>query len=1032
MANYFKNSYKYEWENTDSIKKLNQYYDASKKLDLNISLPKLFCYAWNGSAWEKLFQMNTITKVYQTLLQKKADGEYEEVKDSKVELYSYKSGPASLENRDDKYCKIEDNNAYLRLIENITTRYNFEVNATPGDRFQFHYIIGNVISEMQSNNIDEIKIERKEISGEQIENGMAYKYEIECLPHPKSMDSMMIYYEVNQTGGKGTIFTPPLGHMMHVYEWTIKTNKADLANPTQLQITAEIYHQDMSETKKAGPFIRKGVKYSAYQLLRKALLTCDTYILDNKTTSIDDYSNKHGDLKSLPYTILIDEYWSNKLKRTIVNETIFEQNNLWEVLLQIGYYLHAIPYMTFLDNEQGEPTDKFLLSFKQLGSTEEKPNTSQKITIFNSQNLSEYYTQLDSYVTNLFSPQNRVEEWVTPKTSESSFLVSNNTAELHLAYPITEILEFKISILQKDNKRSEFEDATKYLFEKSIYDVICNEDPYQVFPTKGSSLYYNLGDNKIQGLNFVPPSSDGTVFPMALKRIVEILWQGNSNKPNTKNIKFNDMQFYVKYKTQDNARINQFRPDIMQYMKNSENETYPHHEQFYGQQGKIVDSERLSANLFGKLIRVGNGVYQIQEYVTTEEKKTGELYRINGEPYYVTAIDTEYYADAILQKVTYSKNFNQLAQIVTIPSEPRFYEIAERSKVRREVRINDFFNLTAKKKDNIGVPKFLNGSKWTEYFKNIVFNESKIDLPNYAWTRFNIDKFRDKKFKDNEMFPSSIITKSDNGIVTPGDSSDHSDVIVPLVHFPMHNGIVFSWQMEDNFKAGDFCQAVSVPEKIENDDAYLSQQPMRYVDIFGRADLAKFKLFVKNNWTQEESMKLPQVEKDFEPTIDSSFAAVQSKNGEDNFLALDKDNREELSFNYHINLLHDEEFVTYPNLFGEKEKNEEGKPVKLNIALLDKEQSAFNENQLVKETKVLASSEDAKITYSFDEDTTNGLRINIALAENSNIDLSKVKSIIFYEGEINSASYAIYIVRNVGNVDIEEKLNPLYVCPVYN
>lgn len=1023
MASYFKNSYKYEWENTDSIKELNKYYDISQSFELEVSLPKLFCYAWNGSSWEKLFQMNSTTSLYRILLQKNEDGEYKEVEDSREKLGEYNTGPTNLANRDDKYCKIEDSKTYLRLIENVTQEHDFEIPYLSGDRFQFHYTISNVLANVQTNITNEINIELKEFNGEQIESGMAYRYEIECRPNPINKDAMMFYYEVMQTGGHGTVYVPLLG-LMNRCKWTIETTDVDLIDPTDLTITADIYHQDMSEIVTKGPFIQKGVKYSAYQLLRKALLTCDTYIVNNGVNSIDEYGKNDEKQESLPYSIVIDDKWIDKLKLTVVNETIFEQNNLWEVLLQIGYYLHAIPYMSFVNNEQGTPTDKFLLSFKQLGSTEEKANTSQKITIFNSQNLSEYYTQLDSYVTNLFSPQNRVEEWVTPKTSESSFLVSNNTAELHLAYPITEILEFKISILLTNGKRSEFEDATKHLFEKSVYDVICNQDPYKVFPTKGSSLYYSLGSNKIQGLNFVPPSSDGTVFPMALKRIIEILWQGDDNKPNTANIKFNDMQFYVKYKTQDNVRVNQFRPDIMQYMKNSENETYPHHEQFYGQQGKIIDSERLSANLFGKLIRVGNGVYQIQEYVTTEEKKTGELYRINGEPYYVIAIDTEYYADAILQKVTYSKNFNQLAQIVTIPSEPRFYEIAERSKIRREVRINDFFAMSATPKIDIGTPRFLNMSEWITYFKQIVFNESKINLnlPNYAWTRFAVDKLRKHKIEDKYMFPSSIITKSDNGIVTPGNSSDHSDVIVPLVHYPMHNGIVFSWQMEDNFKAGDYTDKENGGGL--DDEAYLSQQPMRYVDIFGRADLFDFRLFYKNGWNQDESLRLPQAVTD--PQVNQSFAAVQSKQGENNFLALDKDNREELSFNYQVNLLHDDEFVTYPNLFGEKEGG------KLNIALLDKEQSAFNENQLVRGTNILATNEDQTIVYSFDNSAVNGLKINITLSNNMNIDLSKVKAIIFYEGKINSATYAIYIVRNVGNVSAAEKLNPLYIYPVYN
>lgn len=1016
MANYFKNSYKYEWENTDSIKDIKMFNEASKNLELNVSLPKLFCYAWNGSSWEKLFQMNSTTSLYRTLLQKNADGEYEEVEDSKEKLGEYSTNPTSMVERDDKFCKIIKNItgglAWLRLIDNIQEEESSI--PTPNKSFKDYYTVENNIAEVQTrNNVENINITFDELTSEQIENGVAYKYELKC--NAKPLSDMMLYYEVVQNG---TEYDVP-GSALKVYGRSIKTTKVENADPTDLTITADIYHQDMSKIVTKGPFIQKGVKYSAYQLLRKALLTCDMYIVNNGVNSIDEYGKNDEKQASLPYSIVIDDKWIDKLKLTVVNETIFEQNNLWEVLLQIGYYLHAIPYMSFVNNEQGTPTDKFLLSFKQLGSTEEKANTSQKITIFNSQNLSEYYTQLDSYVTNLFSPQNRVDEWVTPKTSESSFLVSNNTAELHLAYPITEILEFKIKMKLKDGT-VEIKDATQHLFEKSVYDVICNEDPYKVYPTKGSSLYYALGSNKILGLNFVPPSSDGTVFPMALKRIIEILWQGNKNRPNINNLKFNDLQFYVKYKTQDNARVNQFRPDIMQYMKNSENETYPHHEQFYGQQGKIIDSERLSANLFGKLIRVGNGVYQIQEYVTKEEKKTGELYRINGEPYYVIAIDTEYYADAILQKVTYSKNFNQLAQIVTIPSEPRFYEIAERSKIRREVRINDFFAMSATPKVDIGTPRFLNMSEWITYFKQIVFNESKINLPNYAWTRFAVDKLRKHKFEDKYMFPSSIITKSDNGIVTPGDSSDHSDVIVPLVHYPMHNGIVFSWQMEDNFKAGDYTDKENGGGL--DDEAYLSQQPMRYVDIYGRADLVNFKLFYKNNWTHDESLKLPQAV----IPVEDSFATVKSLAGEDNYLALDKDNREEISFNYQVNLLHDDEFVTYPNLFGEKEGG------KLNIALLDKEQSAFNENQLVRGTNILATNEDQSIEYSFDNSAVNGLKINITLSNNTNIDLSKVKAIIFYEGKINSATYAIYIVRNVGNVSAAEKLNPLYIYPVYN
>ena len=59
------------------------------------------------------------------------------------------------------------------------------------------------------------------------------------------------------------------------------------------------------------------------------------------------------------------------------------------------------------------------------------------------------------------------------------------------------------------------------------------------------------------------------------------------------------------------------------------------------------------------------------------------------------------------QKVTYSKNFNQLANIVTIPSEPRFYEVSERSKIRREIRIQEFFKLSTKESTSIVKAKYM-------------------------------------------------------------------------------------------------------------------------------------------------------------------------------------------------------------------------------------------------------------------------------------------------------------------------------------
>ncbi len=260
-------------------------------------------------------------------------------------------------------------------------------------------------------------------------------------------------------------------------------------------------------------------------------------------------------------------------------------------------------------------------------------------------------------------------------------LVSNNTAILQSKYGISEVVEFDIYYDGELGGEKGTKSALRYIFEKSIYQILTAD--HNLSSSKGEALYYQLGQNTISGLSYVPPEARSGILPMALKRIVSKLFSGIKN---ISKLKFNNLKFHIKYRTQDSMRVSQVRPDLQNFMKNSSYEKYPHHEQFYGQQDKIVDSERFSLNLFGKLIRVGNCIHQRQESVPIgqAEKEAGDLIEINSEPYYVVSVENEYYNTVTLQKITYSKNFNQLSQICTIPSEPRFYEVSERSKIRRE------------------------------------------------------------------------------------------------------------------------------------------------------------------------------------------------------------------------------------------------------------------------------------------------------------------------------------------------------------
>ena len=993
----FENSYKYEWDrNTfSSLNNILKKYNAADINTISFEIPKLFCFgSYDNANWSKLFEMNVKATVYR----------YDVLngiinKNTKVEVVSKVSGPTSLTSVSDSVMYCDGTNAYLRTLsggeyytENLEKMYSTS---------------GVLASASQNYSNRTIEFTTTDLSDGEIENGKGYFYEIEIKANPITPSAMMQY--IGYSVVSMSVIDTSIGlYFLNSYATHIN-NSPQVVDSLSVNVINSFNATDMYSDTISQPFILKAKKYSCWELLRKSFLTTDTQLIDNEVSGLDD----------IEYMFTIDPNWENRLKTKIIYETVLENKNLAELFNQIGYYLHAQPMLKFAE----DGTDRFVLTFIQLGGNIRKEDASQKITIFNSLNLSNYFTQYDSYVTNIFSPQNEVEEWLVCTTEDSSSLVSNNTALLKTKYGISEIIEF--DIIYKGESKS----AIEHIFEKSIYQILTSD--YRVSPGLGDSVYFTLGNNVIDGLNYIPPSQNNDL-PMSMKRIVNKLFENAS----LTSLKFNDLQFHIKYRTQDSMRVSQVRPDIENFMKNSKYEKYPHHEQFFGQQDKIIDSERFSLNLFGKLVRVGNNIYQCQEMVSVgQEKEPGELYEIDGEPYYVTACENEEYSEVILQKVTYSKNYNQLSNIVTIPSEPRFYEVSERSTVRREIRLFDFFKISTQENGNKLGPRYL--SDWKNNISKMLFNQDPVNNPlqhpNYAWTRFEADKKRNHKgsfgqlIEIDNLFPSSELDRRDENNIVPIAAGNHSDCIVPLLHFPQKDGIVYEWDMEDNFKAGDALDTEISGNSA--DDAYYAKQSVRYCDIMGRADLFRFKLFNKKDWSHSDSQKLPKggyyenVNGElqyisFEPT-----ESVFSKTPEKYLIALEKDCREALSFNYQISLLYRNDdnkgdFCTYSNLFGEKDNS-------LQCCLLNKEVSMFDENTNTIPADILLDKVNFEIVFDDEHE-----QIIIQFNTNSNINYAEVKSIVFYE-EDSEGNRVSYIAKNFKN-GLDDKVPNLYIYPVFN
>lgn len=320
--------------------------------------------------------------------------------------------------------------------------------------------------------------------------------------------------------------------------------------------------------------------------------------------------------------------------------------------------------------------------------------------------------------------------------------------------------------------------------------------------------------------------------------------------------------------------------------------------------------------------------------------------------------------------------------------------------------------------------RFLSATKWKNFIKYTIFGKGSYSLPNFAYTKFQADRRREhiggygQLIPADSMFPSGETVRNGENSVAPLEAKDNAQCVVSLLHYPTRNGMIFEWDMEDNFKAGDFIDAGLSGVK-ENGEAYVAQQSHRYVDVMGRADLFTFRLFNKTNWTIEQARQLPKA------------AYVPTENESDIFLpspytiGLDKDNREAISFNFQINLLHrptaqdSEDFITLSNLFGEKESE-------LKMCLLSETQSMFNQDINASLHSVLADN----VQYSLiDNASLNAIELRIT--KPTGVDLEKIKAIALYEESEGGSRYA-YIIKNVEKTPAEQRLKSWWLFPVFS
>ena len=172
----------------------------------------------------------------------------------------------------------------------------------------------------------------------------------------------------------------------------------------------------------------------------------------------------------------------------------FSRQTLWEMLLQIGDYIHAIPRLISDVDENWN-----VVSFDFLGSQEDAVNGGKLSYVQGSYNIDDYVTDIDSHISNITNTDNMQEGslvdpanniFKTVRVEEGGTEVTDDNALFRTDKPIARLM--KVEVLYN----GDVYDITKYIYENYEYSTL---SAYQaVFPySKAYALMYSIGANNI-------------------------------------------------------------------------------------------------------------------------------------------------------------------------------------------------------------------------------------------------------------------------------------------------------------------------------------------------------------------------------------------------------------------------------------------------------------------------------------------------------------------------------------------------------
>lgn len=363
------------------------------------------------------------------------------------------------------------------------------------------------------------------------------------------------------------------------------------------------------------------------------------------------------------YTLNLTTAQRIRFKATPAPELHFANGrSLFENLAEIGKFIHCVPRVN----------NSFWVSFKDLGASEYADLTkAQRFGRTEQFNAADYASTLEANFANLINTDDENEGSITePYTDGFITLRSNdvgikeNSSFIPTRFPVAKI---KKVLLRWHGDTTKTADITKYIFEKSEYDMLSSFSGIYPF-SKTYALYYTMGAKGIDGLWY--RIEDGS-FPLlnafkkyAIENIAEAAF-GESISSNK--LWHLNISLQVTYIPIINGRARQER---VESVKNGKFVIA------HNQSANKMSARAFGENLRGQVAMMANATESLLYMFKSlsDVPRAGLLY---DDTSYISNITTRVFPHFCIAQIDLSENFNDLGAYVALKNDIRQYEIPQ-------------------------------------------------------------------------------------------------------------------------------------------------------------------------------------------------------------------------------------------------------------------------------------------------------------------------------------------------------------------